>query len=212
MGVRFIVQVARVGSDKQVVPLEGPENRFGMSSSALYNLLEVVADRKGLVLREAETWPWYFGSHDGTGRHRPSPVNCFDPGVVLRSLQELERDLRKYEKATPGRWEFTWADSSGRWQQAEGLQVVYRDRNCLLFGDDEGVWFKETDAGPRQSVHHKLGRPLEVVVRLPGASDDTVVGVRRISHFRDCENDLASFKRLCIRAMEERALLFTSAG
>ena len=212
MGVRFIAQLARVGPDTEVLPLQGPEDRFGMSSYALYDLLEAVADRKGLVLREKESWPWYFGSHNGTGREAPSPANCFDPKTVLRSLQELERDLKRYEKATPGRWEFSWNDASGQTQRAEALQVVYRDRHCVLFGDEDGVWFKETDAGPRQGVHHKLGRPLEVVVRLPGASDDTVVGVRRISRFRDCEKELAAFKRLCIRAMDERALIFTSAG
>lgn len=212
MSVGFHAQVARVTPEGQVLPLDGPENRWWMRSSDLYALLENVANRKGLVLREAETWPWYFGSHDGSGRQGPSPSNCFDPVAVRRSLQELERDLKRYDRTTPARWEFSWVDPAGIPQRADTVQVIHSARNCVLFGDEDGVWFKETDAGPRQGVHHKLGKPLEVVARLPSTTTDIVIGVRRISRYRDCENDLASFKRLCMRALDQKALVFTSAG
>jgi hypothetical protein len=214
VGVTFFADVVRVGPEGEIIRLDVPHAKFRMSSYSLYDLIEFVSDRKKVGPgREAAIWPWYFGHHDGTGREAPSAKNCFDPAAVLQSLQELERDLTKYERKLPARWEFAWKERSGQEVRAPGLSVLFKGRNCRLLGDDEGPWAKEMDPGPRQGVHHSLKDASQVTVQFPGdPAADVVVTYTRISVLADSRRSLAEFKQTCISAMQERALVFTQAG
>jgi hypothetical protein len=183
-----------------------------MSSYILFELMEVVSDRRRGGRSDHEEWPWYFGAHDGTGLPRPTASNCFDPRAVLRSVQDLERNVRRYERTLRARWEFSWLADDGQRAKAESLPIIYRNRNCRLFGDADGVWAVETDPGPRQGIHHELGRPLELTVQQPDRPSTIVVAIRRISLVEDAGKDLAAFRALCARAMKQKALLLTSKG
>jgi hypothetical protein len=204
--------MVRLGPGGELQRLQETEDTFRMSSYRLYAVLEAVSHAHGLGRDKQDVWPWFFRGYEYRPDQRPKAQHCFQPKAVLQSLQELERDVARFKKKLPSRWEFSWVGLEGKVQSAETLVAVYRGRNCVLFGDDDGPWAKETDSGPRQGVHHPLKELPQVAVQLPVMEGETIVSYRRVLPFAEELSEFARFKQLCAQAIEERALLLTSAG
>jgi len=80
---------------------------------------------------------------------------------------------------------------------------------CRLFADQDGVWGKEADPGPREGIHHELSKETQVVVQHVDGDEELVVTPRRHSLYDEHSSALAAMKLVCLRAIQERALLLT---
>jgi hypothetical protein len=121
MSVGFYAAVGRLVPDGSVALLEGPDASFSMDGHELLRILDAIAERRHMVLRERELFPWFYGG----GHERPEAGGNHDPRAVLRSIQEIERELTKYPKRYGGRWQFERRESAvgaQRIEQGVGVQ------------------------------------------------------------------------------------------
>jgi hypothetical protein len=210
VSVTFIAQAVRIADDGSMLPLDGTDAVVTMHAGILCQVLDRIAHLKRKD--EKQLFSWYFNGHDGTGRTAATAKHCFPPGEVLRSVQQVEQDLVKHPERYSLRWRFVWRDAGGMSHEVDHLPGVYRGRNCVLYFDDSGVWAKETDPGPREGVHHDLKKEAQVLVSLPKTGEDVTVQVQRITLWSELQDRFALFKRVCIRATRDGAVIFTSTG
>jgi hypothetical protein len=211
MGVALSMQALRLAEDGSVSYLDGPDAKFTLSSYDFYEIVEAIEDRRGTWQKGDPTFAWYHSACNQR-EYQPNSTNTFDPSVVLRSLQEIERELSKYQRRYPAQWVFVTLAPDGREVQHHSLAAIYKGRRCLFYSDEQGPWAKETDPGLRECVHHELAKEPQISVQLEADGPAVPVTVRRLSLLAQYGAALAAMKRVCRRAIEERALLYAAAG
>jgi hypothetical protein len=209
MGVSFAMQAVRPDGKGGVTPLAGSEP-FRARSSTLYEFLEPIECRKNVRSPLRSLFPWYDKAHDYSGP--PTPADCFRPKEVLESLQGIERELSRNSARYPATWLFWITTAADGKRSHRELTAIYRGRNCRLFSDEQGVWAMETDPGPRQGVHHDLKEAATVAAQLVPGGPDVTIALERVSLLTQHQKTLTEMKAICIRALQEGALVLTQMG
>jgi hypothetical protein len=203
MGVSFDMQVVRATPEGAVAHVEGEKTHFWVKSSVLFDLLDAGPDKK---------FPWYHRSFGWNGNRKrpPVPADCYRPKDVLESLQWLERELQKNSSRYPKEWTFHVPQPDGSVAKLSGLKAMYRNKACRLFGDDRGCWAVETDSPMAFPVHYELTDLPEVTVRLEPEAGEIAVRITSRSYLTVQGPLIQQIKEVCLRAMQENALLLTS--
>ena len=212
MGMTFFMQAVRPSPSGGLVHLEGPGTKYAIRSNTLFDVLDRIEDRKRVGGLQRSLFRWYQKSYDYNYGKKPEAGDCHRPKEVLASLQGIERELQKNSAKYPFEWTFWLPGPDGK-QEAHGtVSAWYRTRPCRLFGDDKGAWAVVTDSKDTYPLHFELTELPEVVVMLEPNGPDVTVRIEGKSFLVVHGDMLQHLKRVCLTAIQNNALLFTSIG
>jgi hypothetical protein len=208
MSVAFEMTAVRLNKDGTTSRLDGPDAIFRGYSSALFEFVSAIQDRRHSWRSGDPDFVWYFGAHDGSlsASRRES---CFDPMQVLGSLQTIERELSRNRRRYGAGWRFLIANQNGESIRVNSSSILYRGARCRLVADTTGVWARETDPGPREGIHHELSKDTQVVVQQHEGGEALILTPKRHSLYEEHAESLARMKKVCLRAAQEKAHVLT---